>query len=175
MEFTSAHGVKIKQEGYAIAWENSTGTTSQKLPYDFGSSVDGALAEWYEFRKDQTLDRWRDPENPNMVVYPDKNDHNAIVVLDETEPYTYWFHKEGEELSETARNYFDAHTPVPEPWHNPKAGDVWVLTVGGETLPYGTRFTVDSNDTPVEFVLPSGWTTTPTDPRITNGYKIWSA
>ena len=88
--------------------------------------------------RDIELGRWRDTENPNIVVYPrpdqDDPDGRGVLVLDELSGAT-WLDWEQIALPGPADRYFTAHPlpePEPKPWENAKEGDYWVQTIGGE-------------------------------------------
>ena len=98
-----------------------------------------ALRAFFQAERDKELGRWRDPENPNVVVYPvpDQGDGygRAVWVLDEAEMVSMTVLDDMHSHSSASR-YFDAHPlpePEPKPWENAKEGDYWVLTIGGET------------------------------------------
>ena len=133
-----------------------------------------ALRAFFQAERDEQLGRWRDPQNPDMVVYP--HDDVTITVLDEVDGKRFWWTR-GDELDDhqerfpgfdTARAYFAAHPkPEPKPWEDAKEGDCWVLTIGGETSLWRRResrelFWMDGE-------VPSG--TTLKD--ATAGHRIW--
>ena len=97
-----------------------------------------AAREYFQAERDEALGRWRDPENPNVVVYPvpDQDDGygRVVWVLDEAEMVSMTVLDDRHSHSSASR-YFDAHPlpePEPKPWENAKEGDYWVLTIGGE-------------------------------------------
>ena len=102
-----------------------------------------ALREYFQHKRDQELGRWRDPENPDMVVYPDPRP-DWVLVLDETSGDTDTVFRqvrrgpyEDDDFTVTADRYFDAHPePEPKPWENAKPGEVWALTVAGQDQVY---------------------------------------
>ena len=89
--------------------------------------------------RDQELDRWRDPENPNIVVYrkpeDDDEDGRCVLVLDELSGATRldW---EQITLPGPADRYFAAH-PQPEPrppfaaYVDKNGSAVWVTDENG--------------------------------------------
>ena len=93
-----------------------------------------ALRDHFQAERDTELGRWRDTENPNIVVYPrpaldSDEDGRGILLLNETTGGTSY---EWERLpySRSARRYFDAHPqPEPEskPWEEAKPGEVWEI------------------------------------------------
>ena len=97
------------------------------------------LRAFFQAERDDALGRWRDPENPNVVVYPCLNQDDGygrvVWVLDEAEMVSGTVLDDRHSHSSASR-YFDAHPlpePEPKPWENAKEGDYWVLTIGGET------------------------------------------
>ena len=103
-----------------------------------------ALRAFFQAERDEQLGRWRDPENPNIVVYPipamnDQGDGygRVVWVLDEAEMVSMTVLDDWEHTASPgpARRYFTAHPlpePEPKPWENAKEGDYWVQTIGGE-------------------------------------------
>ena len=95
------------------------------------------LREYFQAERDEELGRWRDPEIPDMVVYP--HDDVTITVLDEVDGKRFWWTR-GDELDahqerfpgfDTARAYFAAH-PEPKPWDAARPDEVWVLTINND-------------------------------------------
>ena len=134
------------------------------------------LREYFQAERDEVLGRWRDPEIPDMVVYP--HDDVTITVHDETTGvHQYWSREQAEddEYSRgfgfaTARAYFQAH-PEPKPWGKarPDCNEIWVLTIHGCEQPvYVTEFRGE----PV-FQVPDGETISPHRKSITAGRRIW--
>ena len=79
-----------------------------------------ALRAFFQAERDEALGRWRDPENPNTVVYP-HDDVNTTVHDETTGAYLNWSREQAEDDEyslgfgfATARAYFAAH-PEPEP------------------------------------------------------------
>lgn len=84
------------------------------------------MREHFQQERDTELGRWRDPENPDFVVYP--LDHYAIV--DETTGRRhYWDSTEvvSSICMRVATNYFRTH-PEPKPWHDAVPGEIWDVT-----------------------------------------------
>ena len=126
---------------------------------------------FFQAERDETLGRWRDPENPNIVVYP-HDDVNTTVHDETTGAYLNWSREQAEddEYSHgfgfaTARAYFAAH-PEPKPWEEAKAGEVWILTRYGAEEPF---FVTDGEFTSTDLAV----ATDLDDPRITDGRRIW--
>ena len=95
-----------------------------------------ALRAFFQAERDDALGRWRDPENPDYVVYPrpdqDYHDGSCVLVLDELSGAT-WLDWERVALPGPARRYFAAHADVEprKPWHDAKAGEYWLVTLEG--------------------------------------------
>ena len=92
-----------------------------------------ALRAFFQAERDEELGRWRDPENPDMVVYP-HDDVNTTVHDETTGAYLNWSREQAEddEYSRgfgfaTARAYFAAH-PEPKPWDAARPDEIWALT-----------------------------------------------
>ena len=104
----------------------------------YDTDTTNALRAFFQAERDDALGRWRDPKNPDYVVYPrpdlDDDDGRGVLVLNERSAATRhdW---EQIALPGPADRYFTAHPlpePEPKPWENAKEGDYWVLTIGGE-------------------------------------------
>lgn len=103
-----------------------------------------ALREFFLAERDAELGRWRDPEAPEWVAYqpPECADYDLVIVCETSGESCHYYradddgHKAGHPwenlFARTARRYFAAH-PEPKPWDSPEPGDVWVLTVEGQT------------------------------------------
>ena len=96
-----------------------------------------ALRAFFQAERDEQLGWWRDPENPNTVVYPrseqDDHDGRCVWLLDEHSG-EFWPDWEHTASPGPARRYFDAHPqpqPEPKPWLEAKPGEVWALTYAG--------------------------------------------
>lgn len=134
-----------------------------------------ALREFFQAEADERLKRWRDPENPERVVY--RKGGERIHVLDETDG-DYWsvrtrdIEEYGETLpvSSTARAWLAAH-PEPKPaWHDAKPGEVWevmVITGNHEVFAY------EDTDGERKFKFADGGSMWATDPGITAGTRIY--
>ena len=128
------------------------------------------LREYFQAERDEELGRWRDPEIPDMVVYP--HDDVTITVLDEVDGKRFWWTR-GDELDahqerlpgfDTARAYFQAH-PEPKPWDAAQPDEIWVLTINGYSAPYLRNWCETwTNSTSVISVG---------DGTITAGRRIW--
>lgn len=132
-----------------------------------------ALRAFFQAERDEALDRWRDPDNPDMVCYPVVGDLDAVWVVYEGDGSRYhatrtdWERIRPHYVSETARRYFAAHPePEPRPWEEAKPGEVWVLTRWGtaETfLVTGSEFITADLAVIVDL----------DDDSITAGRRIW--
>ena len=101
-----------------------------------------ALRAFFQAERDEQLGRWRDPENPNIVVYPipamnDQGDGygRAVWVLDEAEMVSRTVLDDRHSHSSASR-YFAAH-PQPEPrppfaaYVDKNGSAVWVTDENG--------------------------------------------
>ena len=137
-KFTASNGVEIE----------TTENGEIFVKGDYGYSQAGpagtkALREFFQHERDQELGRWRDPVNPDLVVYrrpeEDDCDGRAVAVLDASTgvAFTYWekYGLDGQGVTiyekgqEAAGRYFAAH-PVPRPWDEAEPGEIWELTAG---------------------------------------------
>ena len=168
-DFTASNGVRVRRIN---DWTVDVEATFERYGV--------AIREFLRAEEDERLGRWRWPESPQWVLYPDED--GGVVALDEST---------GESTSTlsrltvsafpdawgcpAARAYFDAH-PGSKPWHDAKPGEVWLLTVDGErNVPAvasssefgGTLFTAATNDAGGTEEV---WSDSP---RITVGRRIY--
>ena len=91
-----------------------------------------ALRTYFQEERDTELNRWRDPENPDMVCYA-ISDKNHIRVLDESTGIACYFDRNDTNLrlfgskGSTAIRYFEAHPPK-NLWEDAKEGEYWLVT-----------------------------------------------
>lgn len=146
--FTASNGteVHIDDRGYLLA-TGGTGepdaVTQATGGADFGVQ---ALREFFQHERDTELGRWRDPDNPNMVVYlttADCDGTRRVCVIDERTGDRYVVF-DGDTrygvfapVTETAARYFVQH-PGAELPSEPYAAfvdkygsDVWVTDGAG--------------------------------------------
>ena len=103
----------------------------------YDQDTTNALREYFQAERDDALGRWRDTENPNVVVYPCLNQDDGygrvVWVLDEAEMVSGTVLDDRHSHSSASR-YFAAHPqpqPEPKPWLEAKPGEVWALTYAG--------------------------------------------
>ena len=135
------------------------------------------LRAFFQAERDEELGRWRDPENPDYVVYPLADGTLMVMLFNEQSQYRgFWSRKGTRECvlkggsADVARRYFAAH-PEPKPWDaaKPDCDEIWVLTIHGCEQPvYVTEFRGE----PV-FQVPDGETISPHRKSITAGRRIW--
>ena len=95
-----------------------------------------ALRAFFQAERDDALGRWRDTENPNVVVYPCLNQDDGygrvVWVLDEAEMVSGTVLDDRHSHSSASR-YFAAHPDeeTHKPWHEAKAGEYWLVTLEG--------------------------------------------
>lgn len=126
-EFVAASGRKVSvgRDG-SVRFVVANGYLSREAAYD--------AEEFFQARRDDELGRWRNPLDPQYVVYPDKADR--VTVADENQG-THVVYTRAEVVGRprdvlTARGraaeaYFKSH-PVREPWHDANAGEFWTVT-----------------------------------------------
>ncbi len=91
-----------------------------------------ALRAFFQEERDTELNRWRDPENPDMVCYA-ISDKNHVRVLDERKGTTCYFDRNDTNLrlfgpmGSTTIRYFEAHPPK-NLWEDAKVGEYWLVT-----------------------------------------------
>ena len=101
------------------------------IPDDLVSS---ALREYFQAERDETLGRWRDPEDPNMVVYPrpDQDDsYGRCMSLFDESSGEFWLAWERIATHDSSDRYFAAH-PKPKPWDAAQPDEIWVLTINND-------------------------------------------
>lgn len=168
--FTASNGIPVTltDDGRLIV-ENSDHTYPATIAA--GDHVD-AIREFFRHEEDERLGRWRWPENPDYVVYPDGTSRRVVK---ESNGTSLSVSLHDRKVMETyldsyvgaARSYDDAH-PEPKPWHDAKPWETWLLTIDGEER----AVTLDEDR---EFRVPGDrgrWTFIKAD-SITAGRKLW--
>lgn len=138
-EFTASNGVTIRYKvgidgaGYLIG--TSPGLSGDEWT-DASASPEGieALREFFRAEEDERLGRWRSTidaawtvvvqADSGYVIFRHDDGERGFSVAPDQSNMPSW----ARELQEVAREYFDAH---PEPWHDAKAGEVWVVNFDG--------------------------------------------
>ncbi len=114
---------------------------SSGVGFTENSETNKALREFFLHERDKELGRWRWPENPDYVVYPEGT---SRLVVRESNGHGLRISLHDRKVLEThldsyvgaARAYDTAH-PEPKPWHDAEDGDVWALTgAGGLEQPF---------------------------------------
>ena len=136
-----------------------------------------AARAFFQAERDDALGRWRDTENPDIVVYAlsmvDGEDR-CIRLLNELSGAT-WLDWGRVALPGPALRYFDAHPqpePEPKPWEDAQPGEFWILTVDEKTDPYKI-WTDTQRVRRFERVERPYTTICLNDPRITAGHRVW--
>ena len=136
---------------------------------------------FFQAERDETLGRWRDPENPDTVCYLAKEDsvyvfnertgNKAFYWLRDSLPARLWLKGAERDSYETARRYFETH-PEPKPWEGAEPGEFWILTVDEKTNPYKI-WTDTQRVRRFERVERPYTAISLNDPRITAGRRVW--
>ena len=175
--FTASNGVEIEPtETGCLGTGGSIGLTF------VGPMAAKALREYFQHERDRELNRWRDPDNRDLVVYrmPELDydeGGRAVQVMDETsgEAGIYWENRrpdwENKEKRETADRYLSAH-PEPRPWEEAEPGEAWVLTIDGSEEAAMLMYSYGS-DTHEFYIGSSDSLYSRSDPSITAGHRIW--
>lgn len=141
-------------------------------------SEDAAMdaAEFFQARRDLELGRWRDPHEPDCFALLQENGH--VYVYDERRRKYGVFevtHRGPQEvtsgdygLAGTAARFLLAR-PVLGPWVGAKCGEVWHLTVDGQS----GAFVVDRHEFFGAYPNGTPWLVPHGDERITAGRRIW--
>jgi hypothetical protein len=135
-EYTARNGVKLE-------WDGDTLKVDTLAYFDRWGTHYPALAEFFRAEDDERLGRWRWPENPDYVVYAREDYVQVLHEADGTSGFLgSWTRKDvqfvtsdGNLMGRAALAYFDAH-PESKPWHDAKAGEVWVVTIDGHSRPH---------------------------------------
>lgn len=163
--FTASNGVELTDHGHIpVPWNHTE------------DQIHAARIEFYRHLEDQRLGRWRDPEEPDYVVYS-RNEKRVVVVDERTGSQGTFVRSEFPGLgagADVARRYFRRH-PEPKPWHDAKPGEVWVLKLRPRSITIGespeTPFTLGKGDCfkhPDYLVTPAR-----TDDGIIAGHRIY--
>ena len=100
-----------------------------------------ALRAFFQAERDEELGRWRDPENPDYVVYP-LADGTVMIFNEQSQYREFWSRKGTREYelkggsADVARRYFAAHPePKPRPpfaaYVDKNGSAVWVTDENG--------------------------------------------
>jgi hypothetical protein len=126
-DFTASNGMTVERDHNGDVLIDRGAPTMSLFMAD-GTAL--ALREFFRAEEDERLGRWRWPENPEYVVYPDENSRDYVRIVCEEDGKVTGF-KIGfvasSEAEWAARAYFAAH-PEPKPWHDAKPGEVWEIT-----------------------------------------------
>lgn len=123
----------------AIKSRSMTGTILEISGLDTRTTVDlgdvATLREFFQHERDKELGRWRWPDNPDYVVYPDGT---SRTVVKESDGRTMIVSIHDRKVMTTyldsyvgAAKAYDAAHPEPKPWHDAKPGEVWNVTPAG--------------------------------------------
>lgn len=148
-KFTASNGlILVPLRDGSVRWEAGFSPTV----------VTAALREFFLHERDQELGRWRWPENPDYVVYPDQArkyiEQPAVIVVNERDGAVAYCGKDGaysasgigasdDWCEPAARAYFAAH-PESKPWHEAKHNEIWVLQIKDCHAPEPYRFAQDT-------------------------------
>jgi hypothetical protein len=182
-DFTASNGVTIRKsggehdDGYSteirVIFEGRNELLGEQ--YDYLDSWDiEALREFFRHEEDERLGRWRWPENPDYLVYPDSN--GWVHVLREENPLPISFTRELSEDIESdfrkaAREFFNAHPEPKHEWHDAKPGELWAIRLGEDDEQGVMVETFDAGAN--VFQVPDGESISITRPSITSGRRVW--
>lgn len=92
--------------------------------------------EFFQARNDARLGRWRCPENPDLVVYPN-HDRGQVAVVDERDGARAHYSRAlcgssthgglGSGMHAAAHTYFVTFPAQEKPWLAAHAGEVWAI------------------------------------------------
>lgn len=130
--FKAASGREVKPgEDGSLTIGKVIGYLSREAAYD--------AEEYFQWKRDAELGRWRWPANPDWVAIEGDRDRDGrtVVVVNERTLDRSWFNErvrdtpsDADAAHQAGRAYFEAH-PERKPWEDAEAGEVWVLTVDG--------------------------------------------
>lgn len=167
--FIASNGVEIRYDEYGIL----SVTTDEETSRQSRVAAHTARQEFYRSLEDTRLGRWRDRENPDLVIYQILDDPNMVTVLNETTGATS-NHPRGTPFQSVhalaARRWFAPH-PEPKPWDDAQEGDIWALKRRGEI--YRAYYAAARESGPL-FSCPSGdGYRSYLASEFTDGHKIW--
>lgn len=130
-EFKARSGRTVRMlENGDVAFDHSNGYLAASVVFD--------AEEYFQAKRDADLGRWRWPENPHYVVYPNAND-GQVVVVDERDGVRAHYSRSLcattappriDGIHAAAHAYFEAH-PERKPWEDAEA----VVWDNGASLP----------------------------------------
>lgn len=180
-EFTASNGMPVERDHNNDVLIGR-GTETMSVFMADGTAL--ALREFFQHERDNSLGRWRWPENPDYVVYPSHlwqhpANLNQVYVTNETNGQGHRAHREDTDrlfgfFSEAARAYFDAH-PERKPWDDAKDGEVWMLR--GDDHPDEARayIVVEGRffSVPPKRPVDPGWKPAAFASTFTSGERFW--
>ena len=168
-KFTASNGIQVTSEVQSISGFRRIrfGGHQESVTVELSGRNIRALVEHLDHERDTALGRWRYPDSPHLVVYP--QDDGWVAVVDEEAATAYLWQRERLVECPAAQAYFDTH-PEPKPWHDAKPGEVWEITIhgrrhGGVVASGGFLSTVTSDGDAILFDL--------SDRSVTAGRRIW--
>lgn len=148
--FTASNGIQITMDPdrdgkVYLVGRRARGDEGQYLDTHATGGPEGivALREFFQHERDEELGRWRWPENPDYVVYPDANDPRLVTVMRESAARIRKMRRGrdnalsndyNERFGECADTYFEAH-PERKPWEDATPGEVWLFRAKGDVTP----------------------------------------
>ncbi len=179
MTFTASSGgtVAVDASGRMLVTDYTRvvlreGVTRASRAVHIDAEMVPTLREFFQSERDRELGRWRWPEHPDYVVYP--NEDGGGDVLDERSCIGgYKNGLFGHDLaSEAVKAYRDVH-PVRKPWHDAKPGEVWVISTENVADEVAVRACISNEVLSFEYVTSVTTRLNVTDARIVTGRRIW--
>lgn len=183
--FTASNGVSVMipiedphEAVVRVVFEDEGGRSLRR----FNADELSALREFSLHERDMELGRWRWPENPDYVVYPQELEgvpgKKIVRAVNESTGRSVWYsvadfnlYGDDDESALATAAYLAAH-PEPRPWHDAKPGEVWSAYLGsGRTAALsvmhyqeeGIVFMDHFEEEPFEL----------TDPSITTAHRVY--
>lgn len=138
-QYTASNGITVTRRPDASGLKFAANGSSLDLGLLTGVTKDQseALREFFRAEEDERLGRWRWPENPDYVVYPDGTSRRVVR---DSDGQSMQVSLHDRKVMETyldsyvgAARAFDVAHPEPKGWRGAEPGEVWDLDleVGG--------------------------------------------
>jgi len=126
--FTASNDMRVERDHNGDVLIDA-GTHSMSVFMADGTAL--ALREFFRAEEDERLGRWRWPENPDYVVYPDGTSRRVVKEsTGQTMQVSYHDRKVMTTYLDSyvgAARAFDSAHSQPKPWHEAQPGQVWLV------------------------------------------------
>lgn len=175
--FTASNGIRIEPSLGSLRVDLNPDGTKLVLggsKVGIASAVADALREFYRAEEDEHLGRWRWPENPSVLVYPEAGGLHWVVREDTGEAHQRNGIHVQDAFGTAAADYRDAH-PEPKAWESAADGEVWILRGGDHPAEDRAYLALDGRFFAVPPKIPTepGWKPAAFASEFHTGERFW--